>query len=29
VRVWQIPAFESGDIDITTPDFTPKQESPF
>jgi len=29
VRVWQIPAFEIGDIDITTPDFTPKQESPF
>ena len=29
VRVWQIPAYESGDIDITTPDFAPKQESPF
>ena len=29
VRVWQIPSFEAGDIDITTPDFSPKQESPF
>jgi len=28
VRVWMIPAFEGGDIEFTTPKFTPK-ESPF
>ena len=29
VRVWKIPAFEKGDIDIATPMFATKGEAPF
>jgi len=29
VRVWQIPAYKVGDMDISTPDFAPKHGSPF
>ena len=29
VRVWQIPAYNVGDMDISTPDFAPKHGSPF
>ena len=29
VRVWKIPAFENGDIDIATPMFATKGEAPF
>jgi hypothetical protein len=29
VRVWQIPAYSVGDMDISTPDFAPKHGSPF
>ena len=29
VRVWHIPSFEKGDIDITVPDFSPKEGAPF
>ena len=28
VRVWSVPAFEGGDVELTTPQFKPK-ESPF
>ena len=28
IRVWAVPAFQAGDIDLTTPQFKPK-ESPF
>ena len=29
VRVWQIPSFESGDIDLEPPKFGSQQEAPF
>ena len=29
VRVWKIPAFDSGDVELTTPVFAVKNESPF
>jgi len=29
IRVWKIPAFDSGDVDISTPMFASKNEAPF
>jgi hypothetical protein len=29
VRVWKIPAFENGDVDLKTPAFGGQEEAPF